>query len=501
MGETIVSEEQNTGAPEKKPGEEIKSEANNLTNLIAPQSEGATRVPRDTEGKADKKEEKAEKVTFEVLETKEKPGSVREFKLSVPWEEFDKRQTKMIKDLKKNVLIEGFRKGKAPERLIKIRYRKEMKQDVLDEIAPNIVDQILEKEGRDKSIDPVLTDSKVEEGHPLELVIDVETLPKMEIDKSDYTGMNISVKKSGINEKMVDASLMSIQRRNAVYQPKEDGHVEEEDGLVLHISVKDEQGMEIKDLHRHDEFVESPKTKLPKEIWNELLGKEKGAVVEVEIPREEKNVRDEIISAKDKWKVEVVEIKKCVLPELDDEFAKDLGDFETLEDLRKKIRSDHEEHVENKAKLDAYDAILEKILEKKPFEAPASYVEYHKRGMIQNDLRQLKLWGVSLQDISLDEEKYLEKKEKDAVLSVKSKMILNEIVQAEKMEVTDEDLNAEIAEIAEKEGRKALAVRAKLEAEKKLDSFKDALISEKIKKYLLDNNNILYEEVEPESSS
>jgi trigger factor len=489
-----VSEEQNTGASEQKQEEETKSEGEILPNPTQPASEGATRVQDDTG-------EKPEKVVFEILETKEKPGSVREFKVGVPWEEFDKRQTKMIKDLKKNVIIEGFRKGKAPERLIKIRYRKEMKQDILDEMTPNIADQILEKEGKTKSIDPVLTDSKMDEGQPLELMIDVETLPKLEIEKSDYTGLDISVKKTKINDNMVEKTLESIQKRNAVYQPKEGGSVEEGDGVVLHISATNEKGDEIKDLHRHDEFIQSPKEALPQEVWKELMGKGKGSVVEAEVPREEKNAKDEVVSTKDKWKVEVVEIKKCVLPELDDEFAKDLGDFESIEALRKKIRSDLVEREENMSKQAAYDAILGKILEKKPFEAPGSYVEYYKHDMIQNDLQQLKLWGVSLEDISLDEEKYLEKKGEDAVLSVKSRLLLKEIVQAEKIEVTEEELNAEIEKIAEKEGRKALAIRATLEAEKKLDSFKDAMISDKIKKFLLDNNKIQYEEVEPVSSS
>ncbi|MBN1900338.1 trigger factor [Candidatus Sumerlaeota bacterium] len=483
-----MTEEQNAGTKEQKPGEGSPSE-DALPNPVPPETEEASRAPKDAE-------KPEEKVVFEIMETKTKPGSVCEYKVSVPWEEFDKRLAKTVKDLKKTVVIEGFRKGKAPDRLIKIRYRKEMKQDILNEIAPNVVTQILEKEGKTNSADPVLIDSKVEEEKALEFSIDVETFPQLEIGKSDYTGMDITVKKAKITDDTVKNTLESIQKNNAVYQPKEEGCVEEEDGLVLHISVTDEQGIDVKDLRKKDEFIQYPKAILPKEVWSELVGKEKGSTIEVEVPREEKNIKGEVISVKDKWKVDIVEIKKSVLPELDDEFARDVGKFDSLEDLKKKIQSDLVEHEETKAKQAAYDAILEKIVEKRPFEAPASLVEYYQRGLIRNDLEQFKQWGIPPQQIIREEEKYLDKKKKDAVLSVKTMLLLREIIKAEKMEVSDEELNAEIGKLAEKEGRKALAVRAKLEAEKKLESFRDSLISEKVKNFLMEKNNIQYEEVE-----
>ena len=459
-----------------------------LETPTAPPTEGTPQTPP-----AEQKEE--DKVSYELIESQVKPGSIRQYKVKVPREEYDKRQSNRIKDLKKTVVIDGFRKGKAPERLLKIRFRKELKQDVIEEIVPKVADDLLKKEGAEKFIDPVLEDTKGEEGENLEILFHVEVMPKIELKPTDYTGMDITVEKQKITDDIVAERLEDLQKRSAVFEPKE-GPVDETDGVVLNIRVEDPQGKEIKDLGYKNTLIQYPAEYLPKEVYQALLGKEKGVGFEVKVPREHPKPEGEAAGAQDTWKLEIMEVKKRVMPRMDDEFAKDMGDFKTLEDLKTKIRSDLEKYVESHTREDAFDAIMQKIIENKPFDPPASIVEHYKRGMISDDIKRLKKMGISFQDMKLDPKQYIARKEKDADLAVKMSLLLRDIISAEKIEVTDQDLDAELVKVAEKEGRKSLAIRAKLEAEGRLEAFKEDLLNDKVKQFLLEKNNVKYEEVQ-----
>jgi trigger factor len=498
-----VSEQEKTGeqSPNETPEPVIPNgegavrvgpyQKKDLETPPAPESEGTTQPES-----AEQKEE--DKVSYELLESQDKPGSIRQYKVKIPMEEYDNRQSKMIRDLKKTVVIDGFRKGKAPDRFIKNRFRKELRQDVMDDIVPKITDDLLKKAGAEKFTDPVIEDTKGEEGENIELLFHVEILPRIELKPADYTGMDITVKRRKLTDDLVTKQLEDLQKRNAVFEPKE-GPVDETDGVVLNILVEDEKGNEIKEMGYKNALIQYPAQYLPREVYQILLGKEKGIGFEVKVPRESPKPEGGGVSAQDTWKVEIVEVKKCVLPKMDDEFAKDLGNFKTLEELKSKIRSDMESHAESHAREDAFEAIMQKIIENKSFDPPASLVEHYKRGMISEDLKRLRQIGLSFKDMKLDPEQYMSRKHKDADLSVKASFLLREVISGEKLEVADQDLEAELAKIAEKEGRKPLAIRAKLEADGQLDSFRDDLLHDKVKQLLLEKNNVKYEEADQQS--
>jgi len=492
--ETGPEQEEREEIPEGKKEPETPGEAPSTESSEPEKEEPKT----DSEAEAgEKPAEEKEKVPYELLEAKDEPGSIRQYKVKVPWEEYAKRQEKMLKDLQKKVILDGFRKGKAPIRLIQIRFRKELKEDLLNEITPLITDELLEKEGYSKLADPVVKESVIEPDNPLEIVITVEVLPKLEPGREDYTGMEITVKKQKITDELIESQLDEIRKRNAVFEPKEEGVLEEQDGIVVNVEVEDERGLELKDFNRHEFLLENPKEFFPEEVLRELLGKEKGAAVEVAVPAERKNPRGEVISKKDNWKVEILEMKKYILPELDDEFAKDLGgEFETLEDLKKRIKADLESHIEQHAQEDALDSIIQGILDKIPFDPPSSLVDYEKRGIVGEELQRLQNMGISLEQIKIDREEYLASRERQAIRQLKATFLLRAISESEKLEVSDKDFEDAIAKVAEAEGRKPLAIRAKLEAEGQLEGFRQNLMKDKVSNFLLENNNITYEEVD-----
>lgn len=461
---------------------------------LIPEEEVAGVVP--PEEKAAMKEEKAEKVPFELIEAADKPGAIREFKVTVPWAEYDARMETMIKDLRKNVVIDGFRKGKAPQNLIKRRFIKEISQDIIKEIAPNVAEQILEKEGRKKLLDPVWDEPKVEEGKPIEITIRVELIPAFDLAKEDYTGLSVSAKKRKITEEDINKTIERLQWQSAVFEPKDNEAIEKEDGITVNVSVTDQNGHQIPRFSSREKFCTNIQNTFPEPVANSLIGKKKGEVVEAAVPQTHKDNKGEEITTTFTWKVEILGIKKLILPKVDDDFAKDMGNYQTLDELKKKIREDLERHEEAHARQHALDALIEKIIERKPFDVPQTLVAYNQEGLINEDMQNWKRMGIPLELISLDKEKYIAQKQKDAVFAVKHSFILSKIIEKEGITVSDEDLNAEIAKMAEHEGRKPLAIRAKLEADNKLDALKESLESEKVEQFLISGNSVAYEEVE-----
>jgi trigger factor len=483
------------GKGEENPEKETPTEgppADADTEKVAlPAGEGAVRVPPEDNEK--KQEEK--KFDYELIETSDKPGSIKVFKVHVPRTVYDELSEKTLKELKKSVVIDGFRKGKAPHNLIKRQFRKEINQDVMNELVPNVTDQILQKENLTKFLDPILDESKVEEEQPIELTISVEIIPKLDIKHEDYTGLTITAGERKITDEMVTGELERLQKQNASIEPKEEGGVvEKENPIVAHVEVKDEHGHKIPAHCGRDRFFTNLETAFPEPVCKELLGKPRGAKVEVAIDEERKKPTGETISKKEIWKAEIVEIKKYTLPALDDDFAKDMGNFNALADLKVKIFDDLTRSEKEHAKEHAFERLIDKISEKFPFEPPASLVEYHKHGMIKSDFQLLKQMGIPVSSLRISPEKYMESKQQDAIRGVKESFILKEVAVHEKLEVTEDDLNAELEKEAVRVGRKSLAIRAKLEADEQLDSFKDSILTEKVKKFLLENNLITYEE-------
>ncbi|MFH0795313.1 MAG: hypothetical protein V2A74_14925, partial [bacterium] len=189
--------------------------------------------------------------------------------------------------------------------------------------------------------------------------------------------------------------------------------------------------------------------------------------------------------------VTLKEIKTAKLPKLDDEFAKDLGDFKDLKGLRDHIRADLERQEENRQRDEAITRIHGKLVDLNPIRAPKTLVAAQQLDQLQGDSQMFRQMGMSFEDLGEEGTKsYLERRRGDAERAVKLHLILDKIAETEKLEVSDQDVEGEIKRIAEQAGRKPLAIRARLEAEKKLESFRHDLVVKKVADFLIANSKI-----------
>ncbi len=479
--------------------QEQESSTEEKEQIVGEQEERAEEASKDAAASAEEAPEAAEevkeeeeKIPFEIVETTNQPGSVVDYKLRIAYEEYDKRLSEIFGDLRKSVIVEGFRRGKAPLKLVKIRYGKDARRDALDKVFPLCVNQLVKEQELTPIKDPTLKSSQVEEGKPIELTISMEIRPKIKLTEQDYKAIAVNVEQHKITDETVEQQLEQIRRANAAYDVKKRGKVKEGDAVVLDIRVRDEHGREISEMTNTDVFFKEPSRSLPKPVCEALVDMKKGDKAEAKVERERKTPKGEIASRHDTYSLALKEIKVIQLPTLDDEFAKDVGDFQNLTELRAHINSNLEKQEVERQRSDALSKIYEHLITKVPFDAPASLVAAYQLGMIREDSERLARMGLKLSDLGEETKEYLQRKAEDSIRLVKTLLLLGEIARLEKIEVTDEDVDKEIERMAVLANRKPLAIRARLEAEKRLDMLKDDLLNEKVAQLLFSNANVSY---------
>jgi trigger factor len=234
---------------------------------------------------------------------------------------------------------------------------------------------------------------------------------------------------------------------------------------------------------------------VPREVADALVGKAAGQSVEVPVTRPirvqragSEETREE--EATWTWRAQVKEVKSVALPALDDEFAKDVGDFASLDALRERIATDLARREEDRQRDDAVGQALSKLLDTVTFDAPVSLVAQAQFRALSRDVEYLKSMGMSLEDLGEERESYWESMRRDAEQRVRADLMLEAVGSQGEIDVTDEDIDEEIGRMAEQAGRKPLAIRAQLEARKQLDDLRGHIHRRKTADHLLDQVKI-----------
>ncbi len=435
-------------------------------------------------------QEQEKKVPYEIIEKHPHEGSVVHYKVSVPREELDSRMEEMLKDLKSSVAIEGFRKGKAPRKLLEIRYGKDVKEDSVKTIAGNVSEQIVENEKLALVAEPDLHNWTAEEGQSVELTIEYEIRP--EIDVVGYENLEVEVTEQNVTEEMVESRLAQLRESNAQFKSAgEDAKFNPGDAAVVDYEVLDEHGHRLERYTLENQLERDPMARFPKQITDQLVGLAAGQTITAEVESSHQTRQGQQRITKDTHKLTVREIKIKELPELDDDFAKDLGDFNSIGEVRDRIRKDLEARAESIMNDEALTKIQDKILEQNPFDAPRSVVAASTVNMVRQQSQRLAYAGVNLNQLSEDaQRRYVDATRVDAERGVKRDIMLANIARKENIEVTDEDVNQTIDRIAEAEGRRPLAIRARMERENRLDDLKGELLITKVNELLLSKTKI-----------
>ena len=382
---------------------------------------------------------------------------------------------RIARDYSRKVRVPGFRPGKAPARVIKQRYKEQILHDVAQDLIPRAVDDALRERGMEAVDTPDIRDVSVEDGRPLTFTASFDTVPPFE--PGDYSTLALHRLSSRVEEDAVDQALQRLRDRAAKFEPVEGRGVEAADFVVV--------DLERDGTNNENVTIELGGKANPPGFDEQLLGLEAGATKTFTIHHPSDYAIAELAGIDVSYTVKVKGIKRRVRPELDDEFAKDLGEFETLDALRARVREDLEHQARHKAEGEIRAELMKELSLRVPFEVPPSLLEREIDRRIEDFAHRLIEQNIDPRQAGIDWTAFRESQRDAAREAVAGAIVLDEVARREQLDVTEEDIEREIGRYAERSGRAPAAVRAGLEKEGGLSRVAAGLRREKSIDFLL----------------
>lgn len=369
---------------------------------------------------------------------------------------------KIARDYGKAARIPGFRPGKVPSKVVRQRFRDQILHDVVHGLIPRAVDEAL----RDRGIEPVDTpdikDVVVEEGQPLKFTATFETVPP--IDPGDYSTLTLTHPATTVDEAAVQEALTGLRERAARYEAVEGRAVEMGDSVQLDLerTATGETGEAQTDRHE-SVTVDLGAPANPPGFDDALTGMEAGEQKSFDVNYPEDYPIAELAGTTVKYDATIKAIRTRVIPELDDEFAKDLGDFDSLEALTTRVRADLEHQMMHENERELRGELIRQIAARVAIAVPPVLLDREIDRRVEEFVRRLIEQQVDPMKTNINWEEFRDKQRAAAEEAVKSALLLDEVSRRENITASDADVDQEIARYAERTSRTAAAVRARLE--------------------------------------
>ena len=403
----------------------------------------------------------------------------RDLSIEVPSDVVDAAIGQAAARLGKSARIPGFRPGKVPSTVIRQRFKPQIMQDVAEYLVSSSVGEALVEKGVEPIGTPDIKDLVLEEGKPLTFKASFDVVPSF--DPGDLSTIEATEPSRAIEEDVVNQSLERLRERNARYEAVETGVVEPGHTVVVSLERKgtDKEGKE-GEAEKHDQVnIELGAPSNPPGFDAEVTGMTPGTSKSFTLSYPDDYAIPELAGAKADYTVSLKEIKRRVVPALDDELAKDLGEFESLEALRKRVRDDLEHEAMHAAERQLRQDVLKQLSSRVPFAVPESLVEREIDRRLEDFARRLMDQRIDPRQANIDWNAFREGQRAPAVEAVGSAIVLDEIAKREKIEVTDEELDAELQRYSEQTGHSVASIRARLQKDGELGRLAAGLRREK----------------------
>jgi len=414
----------------------------------------------------------------------------REIELEIPAENVQKATEKVARDIARVARVPGFRPGKAPVTLIRRRFAEDIQGEVVQSLVPEYLEKALDEKKMIPVTRPEVDQVQFKEGEPLKFRAVFEVLPEFEL--GDYKDLHVQIDEIKIGEEQVDKAVEEMRERAATYVPVEGRAAKDGDHVLIKLMGTPAGGGDIVQADNilchlgGEETLES--------FTENLRGANPGETKQFESRYPDDYPDPKLAGKTYNYSVDVQGIKEKKLPELNDEFAKDAageqGGVTTLDELRKKIRENLDAHREHEQMSQGREKILELLVGKHDFPVPEALIEGQMDVRLERVVRSLAAQGVDPRAVNVDWVSLRRKQRDNAINDVKAELLLDRIATAEMIEATDEDVEKEIAALAERSGESATAMRARLTKQGALDRMKSKLRSDKVIEWLYRTSRI-----------
>ena len=381
----------------------------------------------------------------------------------------DKEIEAKAKQFAKKIKLKGFRQGKIPMEVVKKRFRSDLLEEVAELIVNRVVFEELEGRGLRPLTNPKVEDLKIDEHEPLTFRAVFETLPIVELP--EYRGLQVKARRADVSSEEIDREIDSMREEAARYDPVDDRPAERGDFVVVDVARMTESADAKRD---ENVLLEVGSDSNHTDLNAALTGMSPGETKQVHLVFEEEEKEGSaeaprLVGPAGK-SVRVVDytltlkaVKKKIVPAADDEFAKDLGDFGSLGELREAVEKRLLAVEQRKVDREVKGALIEALVGQADFEVPDALVEHHMNARTEGTVRDLALQGIDPGKVGVDWKQYRDAQREDSVKAAKADILLGEIARREDLVASDAEVDAELARFAERTKKSKEAVLRQME--------------------------------------
>jgi trigger factor len=412
-----------------------------------------------------------------------KDGVKREISVEIPADEVTRETETIIQRYQKMARLPGFRRGHVPASIIRQRFKEDLKSDVVEVLVPRYFRKETEKLGMIPVSQPRVTDLHIHDGEPLRFKASFEIMP--EINVEGYKELRAAHPEIVVSNEEVEEALHNVREQHATFASIEGRPLADGDFAQASMDGRPEEDGAAKPVHMDEVLIEISGKNTVAEFTENLRGANAGDQREFKVVYPEDTEDKRLAGKRFVYTVKIQAIKQKNLPELNDEFAKELGEFSSLEQVRKQIRENMEAEGRHAAEREAKDQLLAELVKRNDFEVPESLIDRQIDLRLERGLRALVAQGMKVEDMKKMDLQRLRGGQRDqAVQDVKSSLLLERIAELEGISAGDEELNHDIETLARQTKQTSEAVRARLTQDGGLDRIRNRIRSEKTLDFL-----------------
>ena len=415
----------------------------------------------------------------------------REITVEIPVEDVNRQTDALIQKYQKVARIPGFRRGHVPASIIRQRFSEEIKTDMVEALVPRFFRLEAERLSLHPVSQPRVTDLSLHEGEPLRFKAAFEVLPEIKLE--GYKELRADKPEIAVSEADVEQALADLRERHASFNPVEGRALA--DGDFAQVSLDGNPKAEAKSgeaksgegqpVHMDEVLVEIAGKNTMPEFTEHLRGSIAGDERTFDVNYPEDTADKRLAGKTFSYTVKVQSIKQKSLPELNDEFAKQLGEFQTMDDVRKTVREQMESERKHEAEHAAKDKLVAELIQRNDFEVPDSLIEQQIEIRLERGLRALAAQGLTAEQMKkMDLQRLRAGQREQAVHDVKAALLLERVAEEENIQVSDEEFDRELEALAKQSKQTSEAVRARLTRDGGLDRIRTRIRNEKTLDFL-----------------
>jgi trigger factor len=371
----------------------------------------------------------------------------KELIIEVPPEAVARESEQITSQYARVARIPGFRPGRAPRALVGKRFREEIRSEIVQTLVPRYFEDRLRDEKLHLAGEPRFEDLKFEEGQPIRAKATFEVYPDFEL--KDYKGLEVDLDAATVTDPDVDKAIGRLRERAATFEVVEDRPAADGDYVMVNYRGQNLQDAAAEPIEAQEGLILLGGERTVPGFTENLTGSRAGEVREFDVPYPAEFPRKNLAGQTLRYRVEIQGIKKKVVPAADDEFAKTVSDFQTLDELRHKVRGDLEAQKQKSAENAARRKLVDQLTAAHSFPVPEGLVEDRLRRRLERFAEGLASQGVDPESAQIDWRALRDEVRGDAERDVRESLILDAVAEAEKISVTPEEIDETVRELAE----------------------------------------------------